>query len=248
MNISEIEERLNRNKSLDDQIGGAFKDNPEGYFIMGHSALRAVDSAFRLARRPGPKSVLDYGSGYGTVLRWFHAYYPTARLTAAEVLPGALEFCAKEFGARPYLVDGGFESLDFNETYDCIWLGSVFTHLDPTGWQMLTKALKKHLNPDGLLCFSFAGSFVHGLVKQGKTIPPRHQRFAADFVRDYEEKGFGYFDYDYESYQDAPVRWGRSLTKPEYVLKHLHENDLRIVLFSERCYGNRQDVVCAQQI
>ncbi|MGB3682770.1 MAG: class I SAM-dependent methyltransferase, partial [Rubrobacteraceae bacterium] len=73
-----------------------------------------------------PESILDYGCGHGRVLRWFQSFWPNANLTAADVTEDQIEFCARTFGANPFLIDKPFDEVELPSEYDLIWLGSIF--------------------------------------------------------------------------------------------------------------------------
>ena len=47
------------------------------------------------ASRHGFESILDFGCGFGRVLRMLKAAYPEARLTAADVKREGVDFCAR---------------------------------------------------------------------------------------------------------------------------------------------------------
>src|SRR5438552_18413641 len=62
---------------------GMYKRNDKKhYFAVGRSALACVRMALGEAGAPTPRSILDLPCGHGRVLRFLHAAYPAAQLTA----------------------------------------------------------------------------------------------------------------------------------------------------------------------
>lgn len=213
------------------------------YLKTGKSAAIVCRMAVQLANI-SPARILDYGSGHGRILRWFQSFFPDADLSAADVATDNVEFCSKQFGARPILMDKHYSRLVFPSSYDLIWLGSIYTHMGREDWDQVTDMLMQYLRPNGLFCFSFAGAFVHDLLIKG-------DRFALDqedepavrhMLIAYETEGFGFF----QRREWNGIQWGRTLARHDWVLGFLKGRGAKIVLFTEQGYGNRQDIVCVQ--
>src|SRR5205085_1205813 len=68
--------------------------------------------------------------GYGRVLRFLVRRFPDARVTACELLPDAVRFCAATFNAIPAQSAYELDTLTLGARYDLIWCGSLATHLD----------------------------------------------------------------------------------------------------------------------
>lgn len=64
----------------------------EAYFRTTLSAHDGIARAVATAnRKPGSiRKILDFGSGYGRVLRVLKAAYPSATLTACDLMPDAI--------------------------------------------------------------------------------------------------------------------------------------------------------------
>jgi hypothetical protein len=60
-------------------------DNADHYFASAHNVLRQIRLALLAAGRSTVTSALDFGSGYGRVLRMLKAAFPEAALTASDV-------------------------------------------------------------------------------------------------------------------------------------------------------------------
>jgi tRNA1(Val) A37 N6-methylase TrmN6 len=71
------------------------------YFGYGLGALAYIRLALQAAGADEPRNILDLPSGHGRVLRMLKAAFPDAELTACDLDRGAVDFCAKTFGAIP---------------------------------------------------------------------------------------------------------------------------------------------------
>src|SRR5438132_6598087 len=80
---------------------GMYKGDGEHYFRVGLSAIHCIDEALREAQIESVKNILDLPCGYGRVLRFLVHRFPQAHVTACELMPDAVRFCAETFGAKP---------------------------------------------------------------------------------------------------------------------------------------------------
>jgi len=207
------------------------------YLTVGLSALRAVDTILAHRDDPTPiESILDLGSGFGRVLRFLAARFPAARLTAVEILPEALAFCSRTFGARTAVSTTDLDTLTLPGQHDLIWCGSVVTHLDAPQISKLLGALGSALRPGGLGIFSTHGDRCLELIRDGKTYG-LDQEGLDGLVEKYRTKGFGYVDYPGQS------GYGISLSDPQ-AMKRLASAaaDWRQVAFLAGAWDDHHDV------
>jgi len=214
--------------------------NEEGYFRAGETAARAVLAA-TIAAGASPADILDYGCGHGRVSRWLRHNWPEAKFCFADIRKNEIEFCASEFAGEAFLIDRHFSKVDLPRSFDLIWLGSVFTHMDRDAWRDLLENLRRHLNPNGLICFSFAGRTVFNLLDSGDYwgIEPAQHDDARRMVENYRRTGFGFLE---QSRSDLGI-WGRSIARMDWVMDFCHQAGGRIRFFSESAYAERQDVI-----
>lgn len=247
MNYNEfelIEARVNRTIYDNDTMRPRNGDI-ERYLEFGRCSVRAIRSAHVLADREAPSSILDYGSGSGRILRWLRAWQPDADIYAADIKKDAITFCQEQFSAIPFLVEKPFREMNFPQKFDCIWLGSVYTHINEKGWNDLTEILSSYLSEDGLLCFSVGGITIYRSHKAGldSISNPIEAQAMTAMVQGYERDGFGFLPRDIESHDI----WGRAIVRLDYLGDFLDRKGLEIVLYTERAYGGRQDIVCARK-
>ena len=134
----------------------------EYYVRAGVSASEVIGRTLRGAEVPPTAigSVLDYGCGYGRVLRHLPELLPAAKLVACDLDPRAVDFCSREFGAKGIVAPEKPSRLRL-PSFDLIWGGSVWTHLPENEGRQLFSALSGSLNPNGILVFSFHGAFAY---------------------------------------------------------------------------------------
>ncbi len=123
------------------------------YFKIG---IRTATNLNLIATRFSIKtdSLLDFGSGYGRVSRFFPQVFPDTAITVSEVKGHSLKFQKEQFGFNGIEHTQEAESLG-NSSYDLILSLSVFTHLPKTSFEAWLDKLINTLNPKGGLVFTF---------------------------------------------------------------------------------------------
>lgn len=127
----------------------------------GDKALREAWRAYRVwiemaARhgRPidGSSRVLDFGCGWGRMLRFFLREVPAEQLCGVDVLPEALEACRS---TNPWCQFQKVSPLPPTElpadSFDLIYLYSVFSHLSEDAHRLWLKEFHRILKPGGLV-------------------------------------------------------------------------------------------------
>ena len=216
---------------------GMYKGDGAHYFKVGLSAIRCVEEALREARIETVRSVLDLPCGYGRVLRFLAPRFPAARITACELMPDAVRFCAETFGATPAQSSYDLDELTLAARFDLIWCGSLVTHLDARRTRDLLKFFARHLAPGGLLVFTTHGEFVAGVIEDRADFYGLNRADIPALVAAYRRGGHGYLDYP-----EGPG-YGVSLTAPDWVRAEARAvGGLREVYFRARGWDEHQDV------
>ena len=217
-----------------------YEGDPVHYFSSGYSALFCVRRALDEAGKKAPGSILDFGCGHGRVLRSLAADFPHARLIAADLDAGGVNFCAKTFGAVPVYSNTDLSRLSFNSRFDLIWVGSVFTHLRAERWLSFWELFRSALTEDGLLVFSTHCGEVARRLREGQCrwygLEPER---AAEILEGYDKRGFGYSDY--RKSRD----YGVSVSSPEWVSQQIVEVGYEPVLCQKNGWDDCQDVWAA---
>src|SRR2546430_3513029 len=121
---------LNRVESRISYQDGMYTGDGDRYFRVGLSAIQCLNDALSIAHVESPGNILDLPCGYGRVMRFLVHRFPDATITACDLDPDAVRFCAETFGALPVRSSENFEELSFDTQFDLIWCGSLATHLN----------------------------------------------------------------------------------------------------------------------
>jgi len=209
----------------------------EHYFSVGRSALRAIDACIN-ARLAYPnsetpiESLLDFGCGYGRVCRHLRAAFPDASISVSDTYAPSARFCAETFRCTD--IEGAL----YPDSFDLIWVGSVFTHLCEEEVSALLFRLAAALRPNGLLVFTTHGRFSCARHLADPTVelytPGRLQNDR--IVAGYLNRGFGFIRHEGQAE-------GVSIISPAWIHQQLAASTGLIqVHFQERGWDYHQDV------
>ena len=221
------------------------KDANQHYFYVGKSDLLVILNTIniRLGWPDGDKpikEILDFGCGHGRVTRWLREAFPSANIHVTDFSKDGVDFCMENFGCtQAEEIDGGF-------SYDLIWLGSVFTHLDKIIAERLLRSLLKCLRNNGIIVFTSQGrySFNRTSTIDWDSNERSYLRYFLDrpsyerLITDYTKTGYGYVNYP-----NKPD-YGVSIVRPEWYSYIVLESDEYVqLLLLEKGSDNHQDVL-----
>lgn len=235
-----IFDKVDRTISTKDTM---FQGNEEHYFFVGYSALKCIFLALETSgKEPSEiKAILDLPSGYGRVLRWIHAAFPHAEITASDLDTEAVNFCSNQFGVKKIFSHTNPDKIQTDNKFDLIWCGSLFTHLNSGHWEKFLFFFEKILNPNGILLFTTDGPYVAFRGQNGFDYGLKPEQFEK-MVKNFSSSGFGYENYPHT------YEYGISLSKPSFVLKLLETHpDFRVVLYLEKGWDYHQDVTACMK-
>lgn len=211
-----------------------FQGNEDYYFEVGESALAAIEASLAAAGVTKVESVLDYACGYGRVLRWLKARFPSARILASDLDSKGLAAVGATLGieTRPARVDCA-ESL--GESFDLIWSGSLLTHLSELDAGRVLKFLLDHLSPSGVLVFTTHGPYVERRIA-GEKLYGLETSEADRLLEDYRSGGYGFGAYPKQK------AYGISAVIPSKMMCLIEQTDGRPIYYQERGWIRHQDV------
>ena len=208
-----------------------------GYLAVGESALKAIRLGLMGARSQPPARVLDFACGHGRVMRWLRAAFPHAQLTGSDIDTDGVDFCARTFDAKGVYSTPSPGAELFDDRYDLIWVGSLFTHLDRDRWPRFLDLLHDLLAVGGVLVMTTHGELVAERMRCGAHYGYPEAAVAAA-VADFESSGFGFIR------DGSPSGYGISVSSLPWVAAEvLRHRDLRMVQCTEALWANHQDVV-----
>jgi SAM-dependent methyltransferase len=229
----------------------AMYDGRDGHYISaGLSALRAIEDALDEAPAP-PRRILDLPCGHGRVTRVLRARFPEAAITVCDLDRGGVDFAATRFGARGVYSVEDFRALNFGESYDLIWVGSLVTHLPEQQTLRFLDCMARHMTPRSVLVVSSHGgrvearlrSWNYGLDRAHVEARLRSWNYGvapeavSGLLEDHARTGYGYRDYP------GGQGYGVSLISREWVAETLSGGPLRLQRYSEAAWDDHQDVI-----
>jgi SAM-dependent methyltransferase len=237
----------------DFMIAGDTEIAINGYNRIGLSAYQLVEEAISLTNRTVDdyEEFLDYGCGYGRVTRFFVQNLEPHKISVFDVDPGAVSFCANEFGVKPiYLNDRwNFKSVNF-DSFDVIWVGSVFTHLSEKFTKQTLQLLFNILNPNGILVFTTHGDRTFTRLQEGY-YGERFQRLSDEIIEQYTNRGFSFIPYEYQEVDFLPFHFrrakdfGMTWMSDKYVndfIRKINGEDAKLLEYKPLGWDSHQDV------
>jgi SAM-dependent methyltransferase len=214
------------------------------YFSVGRSARECIAACMLAAPNADAARILDFGCGYGRVLRVLGEEFPRASITASDVDREAVDFCERTFGATGVYASTDPREIRFEDKFDLIWVGSVFTHIDETAWEGLLRVLAAALADDGLLIFTTEGPAVADTLREGELDFGLAPDAVQSILRDFAESGFGYGDYANRERHDFPSsgRYGVTVVHPDQVRALVRAAGLEVAHYIATGWDNHQDV------
>lgn len=226
---------LNKNIHAEDQM---HTGNDLRYFGVGADAIRKICSILSVVNMDTPTHILDFACGYGRVARYLSSAFPNSSLTVSDVMPSAIDFCAKEFNANPILSHPDLSNLSFEKKFSLIWSGSLMTHFSEEKAMKLLNFFESSLEENGVVIFTIHGRFA---AHKWETDNPTMQLKETDGKKLsalYWDNKFSYADYPHMT------AYGMSLTPIDWLIQQLNRMPgLRIVSLIERGWDNHQDII-----
>jgi SAM-dependent methyltransferase len=179
---------------------------------------------------------LDFGCGYGRVLRFLLERVPPERVSASDVIAEGVEFCRSEFGvaALPSQLEPASVRLG---SFDFVYAVSVITHLDERNSVDFLRLLGDSLTEGGIALFTTHGEW--SLAHPGH-YGPEYEARTEEIEAAVRERGIFYVPYDFAS-DDYGMTW-HSREYVEATMAELHGAELRPLLFKPRGLDGHQDV------
>ena len=229
---------------------GMFEHDKAHYFAVGQSALRCIKLAMLAAGKDDFRNILDFGCGFGRVLRILKAAFPQADLTACDISKDAVDFCSKTFGSSPVYSREEISEIHIRGQFDLIWCGTLLTNVDAPNFSRLLELFYSLLAENGMLVFTTHGPYVaHRIRTREFTYGPEPNR-VPKMVRDYDDTGFAYEDYPQEVLARLGVRrYGISVSAPAWVCHEISRfPDFHLLTYTERAWDDHQDsIACVKR-
>jgi SAM-dependent methyltransferase len=186
---------------------------------------------------------LDFGCGYGRVIRFLVERVPPERVWASDVVGEGVDFCASEFGVHPLYSKPDLEAVEL-EQVDVVYAISVLSHLNEPNSRAFLRVLGEALRPRGVGLFTTHGrwSLEHPHL-YGAEFGARKDEIA----REVEQRGLSFVPYAFTSGEDYGMAW-HAKEWIEATVAELHGDALRLVRFVPHGLDDHQDVFAFQRV
>lgn len=205
------------------------------YLGVGQNCARDIRASLKLVGRDlySFNHVLDFGCGSGRVLRCFHDRPASCHLYGTDIDKQAIAWCRKHLRFAQWDTNDALPPTRYaDNTFDCVYAVSVFTHLDEKMQFAWLGELKRVSKPGAILVLSVHGAtalsqwseaeqatvaekgFLYKVVRTGLFTPHRLPAFyqATQHSREYIEAHWsrlfnivGYVEAGLGGYQDAVI-------------------------------------------
>ncbi len=181
---------------------------------------------------------LDFGCGYGRVIRFLAGRVPPERIYAGDVVKEGVDFCASEFDVHPIYSDPDLSTVHLG-LFDFIYAVSVLTHLDARNSVAFLRLLGDSLNPGGIALITIHGRWS---LEHPETYGDEYAAMRAVIANEVDTNGMCFLPYRYLRSDDYGIAWHAR----EYVersMRSLHAGRVRPLLFEARGLDGHQDVL-----
>ena len=186
---------------------------------------------------------LDFGCGYGRIIRFLVDRVPRDRVWASDVVREGVDFCSSEFGVQPLYSQPDFEGLEL-EPFDFIYAISVLSHLNERNSRALLRLFGDALRPNGIAMFTTHGrrSLEHPEL-YGAEFGERREEIA----RAVEARGVTFIPYAFTGGDAYGMAWHAKKWVEETVTE-FHGDAVSLVRFVPHGLDDHQDVFAFQRV
>lgn len=186
---------------------------------------------------------LDFGCGYGRVIRFLVERVPRDRVWAGDVIREGVDFCSSEFGVHPLYSRPDLDALEL-EPFDFVYAISVLSHLNERNSRALLRLLGDALRPNGIAMFTTHGRrSLENPALYGDEFGERREEIA----RAVAARGMTFIPYAFTGGDEYGMAW-HTRDWVEQTVRELHGSAIRLVRFVAHGLDDHQDVFAFQRI
>jgi SAM-dependent methyltransferase len=180
---------------------------------------------------------LDFGSGYGRVVRFLVERVPSGRVTVSDILEEAVDFCSAEFGVQPLYSTPRPHARELG-TYDFIYAISVLSHMNERNSKHLLDLFGRSLAPGGIVLFTTHGQWS---LEQPETYGDEYVTRRDEIRHNTERHGAFFLPYPYMRGDHYGMAW-HTKEYVERTMRDLHGSELELLRFVPHGLDGHQDV------
>lgn len=156
------------------------------------------------------KKVLDFGCGYGRLLRAFSFF--TDDLYGVDPWTESVRICHEsEMGENVLLSDYLPASLPVQNDFDLVFAFSVFTHLSERATKQCLTTLRSHMKIGAILCLTIRPVEYWRLVYRDSP-----EEFLSNIEREHQDRGFAFIPHHREAV-DGDITYGDTSMTLDYL-------------------------------
>jgi len=215
----------------------SYAERAQNVIALIEETLAAADRTFDDVAR-----WLDFGCGYGRVIRLLVRLVPPGRIVASDVIEQGAEFCHSEFGVAHLPSRSELDSLHLGQ-FDFIYAISVLTHLNEQNSVAFLRLLGESLAPGGIAMFTSHGRWA---LEHLDLYGPEYEARSEEIAAAVEARGIAYLRYPFAP-DDYGMTW-HSKVFIETTMQRLHAGHVAPLLFKPHGLDGHQDVFAFRRI
>lgn len=162
---------ISKNDLMYQYIAKHSEDTKQAYIGYMYTGLQILEILEVIARDnfsgiANIQSFLDFASGYGRLTRFLVQVLDPDRIWVSDIKARAVEFQKQQFGVHGFVSSETPEDLTVAKRFDCIFVGSLFTHLPEAMFGRWLQRLYDLLTPGGMVIFTVHTSSSTGKAQQ----------------------------------------------------------------------------------
>jgi SAM-dependent methyltransferase len=185
---------------------------------------------------------LDFGCGYGRVVRFLAQRVPPERIFVSDVVKEGVDFCSSEFRVHPVYSQAELDRVSLG-SFDFIYAISVITHLNERNSLAFLRLLGESLNDGGIALFTTHGQWS---IENARLYGPEYEARRTEIAASVEVRGIAYLSYPF-----ATDDYGMTWHSKEYVetrMAELHGSRVVPLVFRPHALDGHQDVYAFRRL
>jgi SAM-dependent methyltransferase len=208
------------------------------YAERAQNVIALIEETLEAAGRSceGVERWLDFGCGYGRVIRFLVERVQPERVFASDIVREGAQFCQSEFGVTAVSSYPDLSRVQLGR-FDFIYAISVITHLNERNSVAFLRLLGDSLSEGGIAMFTTHGQWS---LEHPELYGSEYEDEAPNLVTAVREHGTAYVPYPFER-DDYGMTW-HSREFIEGTMAELHGGQVAPVLFKPHGLDGHQDV------
>jgi SAM-dependent methyltransferase len=229
----------------DFMFGGGSAEEIASYAERANNVIAAIDATLSAAGKTfdDVERWLDFGCGYGRVVRFLVQRVPPERISACDVVTEGVDFCESEFGVGAIYSPTDLATLELG-SFDFIYAISVITHLNERNSIVLLRLLGDSLTEGGIAMFTTHGRYS---LENPALYGADYEERRAEIADEVERRGMAFLPYPFIGGDEYGMAW-HSREFIESAINELHGGRVRLLTFTEHGLDDHQDVFAFQRV